>query len=280
MKEQSILCTVQVLTRNSMPGIRRCLDSLRAFAEVIVQDGGSTDGTRELLQEYPNVRLVEQNPCYLNAEGRITDFAAMRNESISAARYDWIFVVDGDERVDSTLIAEVDRIVQEGKPGVYQAFRRFYLGERPVVFCSGYPALQIRLFHRGCIEGYVKPVHERLNLKPGCQTQLLKAELPVPLPPVEDLLPKYERYLRMEIRRIGIISWGRWIRWVLLRNLRSIIGLAVRILWLRLLPCRGLRMPLRYELPYLRHSWRTIVYACPPVAAQLLKKEDAASQTS
>lgn len=267
---QSIPCTAQVLTRNNAEGIRACLDSLGAFAEVIVQDGFSTDGTRETAEHYPNVRLMDQNPAFLDRDGRITDFSAMRNVSIMAAKHDWVFVVDGDERVDPELVEEIRAIVEANEPGVYQAFRRFYLGDVPVVFCAGYPAYQIRLFHRSLTEGYKKSVHERLVLKSGVIARVLEHELPVPLPPVGSQRPKFERYLAMEVKRIGVTSWGHWLRWALYRNLRSVAGILARVLWLRMLPKKGLRMPLSYELAHVSQSLRVIVRTCPPVACHWL----------
>lgn len=258
-----IPCTVQVLTRNNAGGIRACLDSLTMFDEVIVQDGYSTDGTREVASSYPNVRLMDQNRAYLNDEGRITDFAAMRNESIRVAMHDWIFVVDGDEHVDSALIANVAEIVGHNEPGVYEVFRRFYIDGEPVMFCSGYPALQIRLFHRTLTDGYMKPVHERLKLKNGVRTKRLKAELPVPLPPAHTLQPKHDRYLAMEKEWQGVMPWGRWCKWVLARNLRSAIGLCVRLLWIWLIPRKGKRMPLSHEFSYIRHQLRIIIHTFP-----------------
>lgn len=267
---QNIPCTVQVVTRNNAEGLKRCLDSLTMFDEVIVQDGYSTDGTREMAASYPNVKIMDQNRMYLNVEGRITDFGSMRNESIKAAKHDWIFVVDGDEHVDPALIREVGEIVARNQPGVFQAFRRFYIDGKPVMFCSFYPALQIRLFHRSLTSGYAKPVHERLQLKDGVTMQTLKAELPVPQPPVKQLLPKYERYLAMEVERLGVIPMSRWFKWIFLRNLRSSLGMTVKALGYRLLPVRGKRMPLSFEFALVRHSLRTIVHTFPPrVAAKL-----------
>lgn len=259
-----IPCTVQVVTRNNAEGIKKCLDSLTMFGEVIVQDGYSTDGTRGVASSYPNVRLMDQNKQYLNNEGRITHFSAMRNESINAAKYDWIFVVDGDEYVDPALIAEVESIVRADQPGVYEAFRRFYIDSVPVMHCSGYPALQIRLFHRTLTNGYRKPVHERLELKPGVITKRLQTELPVPQPPAHTLQAKYDRYLLMEVERQGVMPWGRWFKWILLRNLRSVIGLSLRILWIWIIPRTGKKMPLSHEFAYMRHSLRIIVHTFPP----------------
>lgn len=256
-----------------MPGIRDCLESLGVFAEVIVQDGGSTDGTREAARSFSNVRLLEQNPALLDPSGRIEDFSAVRNDGIRAARHDWIFVVDSDERMDSALVEEIRTIVERNVPGVYRAFRRFYLDDKPIIFCAGYPAYQIRLFHRSCTDGYVKPVHERLQLHGGVAVQTLASELPVPLPPVASLPAKEERYLALEVRRFGVLPWGAWLRKMLLRKLLSATWILLRALWLRVLLRPGLRMPFAYEWSGIRYALRVMVWTCPPITRRKLKTE-------
>lgn len=278
MNHSPIPCTVQVLTRNNESSIAKCLDTLTDFAEVIVQGGPSTDRTKEIAITYPNVRWMDQNPAYLDGDGRITNFAAMRNESIDAAKHDWIFVVDADEGSKPDMVAEVREITERNRPGVFEAFRRFYIDGEPVMHCSFYPALQIRLFHRTLTEGYGKPVHERLILKPGVMVERLRTELPVPQPPAKTLEAKYDRYLLMEVKRGGVMPWGRWMKWVLWRNLRSIAGLSLRLMRIWLVPRKGKRMPLSHEFSIMRHSLRTIVHTCPPVAQRTLRAS--AAQTS
>ncbi|TSC80407.1 MAG: family 2 glycosyl transferase [Candidatus Peregrinibacteria bacterium Gr01-1014_25] len=268
----AIPCTVQLLCRNNAASIGACLDSLGEFAEVIVQDGSSTDGTREIALVHPNVRIIDQNRAYIDASSRITDFASMRNESIAAARHDWLFVVDADEAVTPAQTDEVRSIVQRGIPGVFVASRRFVVDGKVIDRCSGYPAEQIRLFHRSLTHGYVKTVHERLHLKNGVTTQHLQEELLVPLPPASSLPAKHARYLDMEVRRLGVVGMGRWTRWILLRNLRTAAGLLLRIAWIRLTPTRATIMPLRYELPYVAHVLRTIVRTFPPFVAANIRR--------
>ena len=78
-------------TLNERAYIRDCLDSLTeqdypAIAEILVVDGGSTDGTRELVERYDGrVRLVD-NP-------RVTAAAAM-NVGLAAARCDLVVRAD------------------------------------------------------------------------------------------------------------------------------------------------------------------------------------------
>lgn len=267
MTQSLIPCSVQVLTRNSKETITHCLETLSDFGEVIVQDGHSTDGTVEIAQQFSNVTIMPQNPAYLDTEGRIRDFSAIRNESIFAARYDWVLVVDADEGIRPDLTEEVRRLIAEDRKGVYVAFRRYYVNGKKIMYSSQYPALQIRFFYRPLIEGYQKPVHERIKLKPGVHTQMLRSELPVPLPPARALTAKYHRYLMMEAKRAEGITYAGWCKWVLWRNIRTMIGVTLRLLWIWLLPHQGARLPLAYEMQFQMHSLRTIVHTFPLVAA-------------
>jgi len=273
-----IPCSVQVLVRNSVSSLRTCLPTVQEFAEVIVQDGNSTDGSREFASSFANVTLMNQDLALLDSEGRITDFSAMRNQSIRAAKYDWIFVVDADEEVMPSMVAEVREIVTKNIPGVFRAFRRFYVDGEPVMHCAGYPAYQIRLFHRSQVDGYVKPIHERLALHPGVELQLLATELTVPFPSVSVLQKKNDRYLRMEVQRVGVLPFRQWCKWILLRNTKTIVGLGVKTLWITLLPRKGKKMPMRYDLQYMWHSFRTIVATFPPRVAMAKRRTE--SQTA
>lgn len=275
MTTSLISCSVQVLTRNSEKTIVHCLDTLTAFGEVIVQDGHSTDRTVEIAKGYPNVTILSQNPAYLDTEGKIRDFAAIRNESIAAAKYDWVLVVDADEGTKPDMVEEVQEIVVKNEPGVYRAFRRFIIEGKKVMYCAGYPAYQIRLFHRSCVEGYAKPIHERLVVHPGVPLQILRAELPIPLPPAKDLNAKYERYLRMEVERLGVMPWKKWLRWILYRNLRSALAVAVLTLRVQIIPKYGKRMPIAYEWQAIRQSLRTIIHTFPPLARHRHSKSEA-----
>jgi GT2 family glycosyltransferase len=52
--------SVVVVTYNALPWVERCLDSVRGY-ETVVVDNGSTDGTVELVRaRFPDVRLIEQ----------------------------------------------------------------------------------------------------------------------------------------------------------------------------------------------------------------------------
>ena len=97
--------TVSVIipSRNAAPYIRTAIDSAlnqtRPPVEVLVVDGGSTDGTQDLARGYGvPVRLLEEKP------GR-PGIGAARNVGIEAASGEWLAFLDADDWWDPRKIA-------------------------------------------------------------------------------------------------------------------------------------------------------------------------------
>jgi glycosyltransferase involved in cell wall biosynthesis len=99
--------TVSVImpSLNSAPYIRTAIDSAlgqtHAVLEVIVVDGGSKDGTRELVASYGDpVRLVDQS----NTGHK--GIAGGRNVGVEHASGDWLAFLDADDWWEAGKIAE------------------------------------------------------------------------------------------------------------------------------------------------------------------------------
>lgn len=266
MTDGSVPCSAQVIVRDAASSIGRCLEGLRAFAQVVVQDGGSADGTRDVARSFPNVTLLNQSPAHRDADGRIVDFSAVRNDGLRASVHDWIFAVDADEEVPAATVEAIAAAVAQGQPAAYRVFRRFMVDGKRIDRCAGYPAYQIRFFHRSCVDGYVKPIHEKPAVKKGAEVRVLDGEILSPMPPARDLEPKYARYLAMELARVGVPSWRTWFRWILWRNVRSVVGLGLRVLWIWITPGRGMRMPFAYDWQAMRQSIILAARTFPPLA--------------
>lgn len=251
-----------LLTKNSSPSLPKYLASMTEVDDIVALDGGSTDGTLELLKAAPNVRVFPQHEDFLK-DGRIVDFASMRNYGYSLCRHPWILCVDSDEAASPKLLAEVLAIVERGEPGVYHARRLFTVGGKPVVGLAASGSDQIRLFHRAVAPGCVKPVHERVMVLPGAKMGTLNETIIVPLPTAAASRPKYDRYLAIEVGKNAGMTWGRWLRWLLLRNVWSTIRRCMTIIFVRLIPKRGPRYPLELEYEQLRYIWLLTWRSCP-----------------
>lgn len=84
-----------MIVKNGARTIRRSLESLREFDDVVVYDNGSTDGTQAIANEFPNVRLIE---------GEFDGFGTTKNRAAGFATHDWVLIIDSDEVVDDGLL--------------------------------------------------------------------------------------------------------------------------------------------------------------------------------
>ncbi|MEO7085095.1 MAG: glycosyltransferase family 2 protein [Gemmatimonadaceae bacterium] len=113
--------TVVIPTLNEAAQIHDAVADLDWADEVIVIDGGSSDGTADIAAAAGAQTLVVRNET----------IAAQRNAGIAAARNRWVLALDTDERVSSQLRIELGQIVAGLNPthAAYRMkFRNNYLG--------------------------------------------------------------------------------------------------------------------------------------------------------
>lgn len=95
--------SVCMIIKNEERYLEGCLSSLIDIAdEIIIVDTGSTDKSLSIAQKF-NAKIF-----YFKW---IDDFSAARNYSISMARGKWILWLDADERLDSSSVEELKKIV-------------------------------------------------------------------------------------------------------------------------------------------------------------------------
>lgn len=130
--------SVLIIAQDAALYLKRCLDSLKDFPEVILVDGGSRDNTAEIAQQYPNVRFYK-NPW--------PGFIEQRNFSREKATYQWCFMIDADEALTPETAREILKIPQLKNPKVLYNIMRteFYLGQA-IEQGYGKSAYQERLF--------------------------------------------------------------------------------------------------------------------------------------
>ena len=143
-----------VITKDSERTIRRCIESLRWAAQIVVVDSGSTDATPDICRE-------------LGAEVYATPdwpgYGPQKNRALGHAGGDWVLSIDSDEWITPALRAEIERtiVAADARPG-YAIPRRSSFCGRYMRHSGWWPDYVVRLFRRDAGRFTDDRAHERL----------------------------------------------------------------------------------------------------------------------
>lgn len=158
-----IPCSVGILTLNSGKTLRRCLESLKNVAEIVICDGNSTDDTVSIAREY-GAKVVKQYDSDEPNLRCVKDKANVRERNMQTSTYDWYFFMDSDDALSSEVEGEIKSIVENPNPEylIYRMPTRLFLGGREVKYEATYPSYQTRLVNKKVDAHFKGKVHERL----------------------------------------------------------------------------------------------------------------------
>ncbi len=262
MKESKITCTVGILTFNSGATLKATLESVTAFSEIIICDGGSTDETLSLARAF-GARVIFQDPQFKGEGNKVTDFSGVRNQMLSVASHRWFFYIDSDELMTELLEREIAELIFSAHPSAAFWVPRKYVLEGKTVECAAtYPTRQMRFFHRDSVDKFIKSIHERIDVKSSAQIGTLENFMLVPFNPDPAFhRRKWEHYIELEAVRRGKISFFGWLA-VCAANFK--ISLIYFFRYFRnMFFCKGTRLPWRlewerhmYHVNICRRFWR------------------------
>ncbi len=173
-----------VPTYNEEDNIEDCLKSLDWVDELIVVDSFSDDRTVPIAQKYTK-RVIQHKYDYS---------AAQKNWVVPQTSYEWIILVDADERVTPQLRDEILQLFEKGPDKkAYWIYRtNFFLGKE-IKYCGWHKDRVIRLFMKQHRYEDVR-VHAEIQAKKG-QTGMLSGRLiHYSYRSFEDYLIKLQRY--------------------------------------------------------------------------------------
>jgi glycosyltransferase involved in cell wall biosynthesis len=145
---KTVACVIPV--KNVEKIIRGAIDSVAFCDEIILVDMFSTDKTKSIAEEYPNVRFFErQSYIYDNF-----------NFGMDQAKSDYIIRLDSDERLSPKLQEEViEALSSDDTKDVYKApYYSYFLG-KPLMHGGNFETREI-LFKKGVLRYPVKTEHD------------------------------------------------------------------------------------------------------------------------
>lgn len=250
-EKTKIRCSIEILTRNSEKTLGRCLESVKDFDDIIVLDGNSTDRTREIAARY-NARIFKQYETD-KPDVPISDYSEVRNKGLHLAKHKWFMYIDSDEYLSRGAVKEIREIVESPNLSarVFWQPRKYVLNGKIIDCATTYPNRQIRLFHLDYVKGFVKPVHEKIKIKPGTRIGTIKSFELVPEGDLEGLRERWRRYMMRELEAVKRAPKTRLLRYAF-KHAGLFLLYAYRY-FRGLIFCRGNKMPLSYE--WTRHSY-------------------------
>ena len=252
--------TVGILTyQSSAATIEETLQSVAGFAEIVICDGGSTDGTRELAASL-GCRIIDQAPEFTDDAGRLINEAGVNEQVLAEASHNWVFFLDHDELATPELVEEIRTVVIDGQNiGAYQIPRLYTLDGVIIEHASMYPSFQIRLVNRNAIDGYGGIIHSPVIMKDDEVVGTLHCHQLIPLAPLREVWPKWRGYMRLEDSQNSGLSFAEWRRAVLLPRLRLVKWIGWRSIKIRREHSANV-MPLRYELGRIAYELGVILH--------------------
>lgn len=161
METKTPTISVALATYNEEENITRCLSSIKDWVnEIVVVDGGSSDGTVKIAKTFRARVITTDNPPI---------FHINKQKAIEACHGDWILQLDADEVVSSELAVEIKHVIFDArslrfkarKNGYYIPRKNFFLGHW-LRKGGQYPDHVTRLFQNGKGRFPQKSVHEQI----------------------------------------------------------------------------------------------------------------------
>ncbi len=179
--------SAMIFTLNEEIHLPSCLASLAWCDDIIVIDSFSTDRTAEICHA-GGARFFQ------HAFG---GFGLQRNWALenAAPKYEWILILDADERVTPELLEELGKVAAASPAAIaaYRVKRRFHMWGRWLKYSSLYPTYVVRLIRKGRVS-YVNRGHAETQEVDGTVAELEHDLIDENLKGIDEWFERQNRY--------------------------------------------------------------------------------------
>ena len=154
--------SVVINTKDAESTLKSCLQSVSFADEIVVVDMHSTDNTVNIARQFTDKIFEYKDVGYVEPA---RDFA------IEKASYDWILVVDADERVPNELKKYLASLINSENPDdVYLIPRKNIIFDKWIKGAGWWPDYQPRFFKKGHVI-WQRAIHSKPSIS-GRRTRL------------------------------------------------------------------------------------------------------------
>ena len=173
-----------IIVKNGAKTIKNTLDALIEFSDVVVYDNGSTDGTQEIVKQYKNVNLIEDD---------FMGFGPTKNKAASFAKNDWIIIIDSDEVINDELLHTLKTKKLDKNKVYILNFIAFYK-DIEIKHCGWNNQKIKRVYNKSVTKFNNNLVHENI-IDDGFDTEILKGNINhYSYTSISDFIIKIDRY--------------------------------------------------------------------------------------
>lgn len=222
MKKQSL--SVALAVYNEKRHLEACLESVKDIAdEIVIVDGGSTDGTVEIAKAYATTFIQTDNPPM---------FHKNKQKALDASTGFWILQLDADEVIPNELAEEIISVItNDTKHNGYYIPRKNNFWGHWMKKTGVYPDYAIRLIRKGKGTFPCKSVHEIIAID-GSVGYLKQPMLHYSYETMDDYWRKARSYTDLTAKDMQDNhtkpSIGNFCRYILIRPLQTFFTLFIR----------------------------------------------------
>ncbi len=146
--------SVLIITKNEEANLKELLPTLDFTDNIVVVDSFSDDNTIKIAEKYTDQVFVR----------KFDNHASQKNWGLEKVKYEWVLILDADERVNDKLIKEVFHLVENSQGNVaFWIKRKNHFMNKRINYCGWQRDKVIRLINKNYCKYNSLIIHEEIE---------------------------------------------------------------------------------------------------------------------